>query len=355
MLYEFFEKIYALEKSGKEIVKLNVGEPDWHPPKNVIRAAYTAMKEHKDKYGSSAGELELREKIAAMHGCTAKNVVITPGSKIGIYALMKLALSNSDNAILFSPHWTAYELMCKSIGTHSKIVNLKSSEKWKMDFEKLESNIDQSTKMIILNSPCNPTSNAWSENEEKEIIEIAKRKGIAVLADDAYRNLCFDGRKERQFDGSTLIAGTFSKTFGMTGWRLGYVVAPEEIAKKVVSFNQITVTNVPVFIQLAGIKALEEKEKTANKARRMCKRRARIAEQMLKGKMGFVKPNAGFYMFPELPEGKDALQFVDKLLDKGVAVTPGAAFGDYRQHVRISLCREDDVLKNALEKIRELL
>ncbi len=348
MLYEFFEKVYALEKQGKPLVKLNVGEPDTHPSGKVLRAAYTAMREHKDKYGSAAGEPDLRERLAELHGCKTSNVVITPGSKFGIYALMKLLLG-AGNAMMFSPHWTAYELMCKSVGATANIVKLDSSN-WNIDFEQLEQRINADTKMIVLNSPGNPTSRAWDIEDEAHVVELARKRGIVVVADDAYRDLCFDKRKERQFEDGLCIVNTFSKTFGMTGWRLGYMVVPEELAKKVIAFNQITITSAPVFLQLAALKALEEKEKTANKLRNLCKKRAMLAASMLKGKMQFVKPDAGFYLFPEVPGG-DGTVFANSLLEKGVAMVPGEAFGDYKRHVRISLCKEETVLKDALDKI----
>lgn len=355
MLYEISEKIHALESQGKKLIKLNIGEPDWRPPTSVMQAAYGALKKGRDKYASAVGLPELRQEIANLHGCSSKNVIITPGSKWGIFASLTLGMRAGENAIILSPHWTAYDLMCKQLGGHSRIINLDMEQDFAIDFDALEKAIDHNTKFIVLNSPCNPTSHAFSESEEKEIIEIARRKGIVVLADDAYRDLCFDKRKERKFDDVLFIANTFSKTFGMTGWRVGYVVVPEEVAKKLVNLNNITITNVPVFLQVAALRALEQKEKIANKARRLCKKRAKVAESILRGYLEFSKPNAGFYLFPRLPSGVDTLRFVDRLLEKGVAVVPGAAFGNYTQHMRISLCREEEVLRPALEKLVQTL
>ncbi len=355
MLYETFEKIYALEKQGKEIIKLNVGEPDWRPPANVIQTVCDALKKGKDKYASSAGLLDLREKIAELHGCNAKNIVITTGSKWGIYALLSLHMHAGNNTIIFSPHWTAYELICKQLGANAKIINLDAKNNFSIDFEKLESAIDSNTKFIILNSPCNPTSKAWSESEEQEIIRIARKKGVTVLADDAYRDLCFDARKERKFEDTLFIANTFSKTFGMTGWRVGYVVVPEDIAKGLISLNNITTTNVPVFLQLAAIKALEQKTKVATKARETCRKRAELAANVLGKRINFPKPNAGFYIFPKLPAHVETMNFVNKLLDNGVAVVPGAAFGNYEKHIRISLAADEKKLRLALDKINDLI
>ncbi len=355
MLYETFEKIYALERAGKKIIKLNVGEPDWKPPKSAVKAACLGMKTGAGIYGSSAGESPLREELARLHGCKKENVVITPGSKFGIYSLLKILLRNGDAALSFSPNWTAYGLMCNSLGANLKLIETRQEEGWKANLAGLEAAIDANTKIILLNSPGNPTSVALLPKEEEELISIAKSKGIAVLADDAYRDLCFDARKERQFDGHTLIAGTFSKTFGMTGWRIGYAIAPEEMIVKMAEMHRITITNVPVFLQSAALSALLQKEKIARRARRLCKKRAKLAFGMLGSKLQCVKPNAGFYMFPRLPEGTETGKFLDSLLEKGVAIAPGGAFGNYKNHVRISLCREEEALKEAFEKINSAL
>ncbi len=355
MLYETFEKVYALEAQGKKIVKLNVGEPDWRPPVAAIKAAQNAIAKGKDKYGSSYGELPLREELAALHSCSPKNIVITPGSKWGVYALLKLHLQPGDNAVIFSPHWSAYSLMCSSLGAQAKLVNLKMENGWRPDLDAFNSAIDHKTKVIVLNSPCNPTSSAFSQKDEEKIIEIAREKGIVVLADDAYRGLLFEKRAERSLSEGVLGMCTFSKTFGMTGWRIGYSVVPEDVAKKLVSLNQITFTNVPLFVQAGALKALEGKEKFASKVRRLCVQRAVIATKKLKGHFEFTEPQAGFYLFPKLPDGVNTQAFLDKMLDSGFAMVPGGAFGDYSSHFRVSLCREKEIISKACENMVEQL
>lgn len=353
MLYEISERIYKLEKEGKSLIKLNIGEPDWSPPASIMQTVFQAIKNGKDSYGSAAGELELRKKIAEMHECDAKNVVITPGSKWGLYALLKTQMKNNDNAIIFSPHWTAYELICQEIGFTAKIINLKMERNFEINLDELQKTVDSNTKFIILNSPCNPTSIGLSEQKEKQILDFAAEKEINIIADDAYRDLCFDSRKERKFADNLIIANTFSKTFGMTGWRIGYIVAKEEIIKKIIALNQITITCVPLFLQLAAIKALEQKKKIAGDARKLCKKRAELAVKIIQDKMQFTKPNAGFYIFPKLPENLETNKFVLNLLEAGIAVVPGAAFGDYPKHIRISLSADNKKLTQALEKISD--
>jgi len=355
MLYELSEKLYKMENEGKKVIRLDIGEPDWRPPLSARRALLNSLRDGRDKYASSAGEPELRRKIAELHGCDAGNIVVTPGSKWGIFTLLKLHLKPGDNAVIFSPHWPAYGLICNSLGANLRRVNLRSEDDWRIDFASLENAIDSKTKMIILNSPCNPTSHAWGESEERHVLELAEERGIPVLADDAYRDLCFRKRREKQIEENLLITNTFSKTFGMTGWRIGYIVVPTEVARKVVKLNQITVNNVPVFLQMAALAALEQKERFAGKIRRICRKRAEMAAGLLARRMHFTHPNAGFYLFPRLPEHVDVDRFMCKLLENGIAVAPGSAFGEYKWHVRISLCKKERVLKRALERIAELV
>ncbi|VVC00178.1 (5-formylfuran-3-yl)methyl phosphate transaminase [uncultured archaeon] len=356
-LYETYEKALALERKGAKIAKLNVGEPDWGPPLEAIRAAENAIAGGKTKYGSAQGELSLREKIAELHGGRAENIVITPGSKWGIYALMKTCLSRGDNVVAFSPHWSAYELMAKSFGAEFRAIGLEMGKKWATDLGGLENAVDAGTKLLVLNSPANPTSKAFSEKEENAVIGFAESRGITVIADDAYRGIAFEKMGERQFrnSGGVFVANTFSKTFGMTGWRIGYVVVPEAKAKELVSLNQITFTNVPVFIQACAEKAIEYGETAAREARKKCVLRAEAAAKILSGHLEFTRPDAGFYLFPRLPEGSDTLKFLDTMLGMGYAMVPGAAFGDFGRHFRMSLCLEKETIEAACGAVVETL
>lgn len=357
MIYDIINKVYALEKSGKRVVKLNVGEPDWLAEPQAIDAAMQALRAGKAHYSSGAGESELREAISKFHSCEAKNVVVTPGCKFGIYALLALSLKLGDNVVAFAPYWTAYELMCKQLGCQLKLVNLDLKKGFAPDVAALEKAIDAKTKVVIMNSPNNPTSKAWSEKDEQRVIEVCRKKKVLVLADDAYRDLCFKPREDRKLEDGIVIATTFSKAFGMTGWRVGAMIADEALAKRLTAFNQMTVTNVPVFLQIGALKALELKNAIEQKARVLSLRRAQITERVLKGKLDFAEPDAGFYVFPKLPDAYagDGVKFANALVDEaGVALVPGAAFGDYPRFFRISLAASDEALEFALRKIVEV-
>jgi aspartate aminotransferase len=356
MLYEINEKALKLESEGKKIIRLNLGDPDMATPPEIVEAAYASMKAGKTKYSSSYGELRLRQKIAEVHGVKAENVVITPGSKWAIFSTMFLTLRNGGNVIIPTPYWTAYDLIAKSFGAKTKLLRTEMETGWKVDLEKLESLIDKETKMIILNNPNNPTSKTIDNKTLDGIVEIANKKGVTILSDEVYGAIAFTKTKsilDYGTDSPHILSNGFSKTFTMTGWRVGYIVANKMLVDNVTKLNQITFNNVPVFIQDAALKGLELHEKIASNIKAKYKARADLASAKLSAAgFKFTKPDAPFYVFPKLA-GLDSEKFTLDLLDKGVAVAPGTSFGDYREHFRISLTAPDDQIEEGLNKICE--
>jgi len=188
------------------------------------------------------------------------------------------------------------------------------------------------------------------------IVEIANKKGVTILSDEVYGTISFVKTKSiLEYDGdhTHILTTGFSKTFSMTGWRIGYIIANKRLIDNITKLNQITINNVPVFIQEAALKGLELQKQLASKIKEEYQERAKIASQTLfKAGFLFTKPEAPFYVFPK-QSGLDSEKFTLELLDKGVAVAPGTAFGDYREHFRISLTAPRDQIKVALEKISE--
>jgi len=358
VLYEINEKALKLESQGKKIIRLNLGDPDMATPPEIVEAAYASMKAGKTKYSSSYGENSLRQKLAEIHGVKAENVVITPGSKWGIFATMFLIMKGGGNVIIPTPYWTAYELTAKALGAQTKLLRTELENNWKVDLEKLEALIDKNTRMIILTNPNNPTSKVMDAEILDGIVEIANRKGITILSDEVYATIAFTKTKSiLAYDGNCkhILSNGFSKTFTMTGWRIGYIIANKTLIDNITKLNQITINNVPVFIQEAALKALEMRERLSSKIKQEYEERAKLAGKTLAGAgLLFSKPEAPFYVFPKRP-GLDSEKFTLDLLDKGVAVAPGTAFGDYREHFRISLTVPRDDIKLGLEKISEAL
>ena len=356
MLYEINEKALKLEGEGKKIIKLNIGDPDLDTPSEIIEAAYEAMKRGKTKYSSSYGEKSLREKLANLHGVSVDNVVITPGSKWGVFSTMYLLLKGGGNVIIPTPYWTAYELIAQSLGAQTRLLKTELDSNWRIDLDKLEDLIDRETRMIILNNPSNPTSKVIDEDVLDGIVEIANEKGIIILSDEVYGAISFVKTKSILDYGDNHILTTgFSKTFTMTGWRIGYVIANKQLIDSITKLNQITISNVPVFIQEAALKALELQRQLAEKIKEEYRERADMASGILsKANLEFSKPEAPFYVFPRW-RGLDSESFTLNLLDKGVAVAPGTAFGDYREHFRISLTVPRQEIEIGLNKICEAL
>lgn len=356
MLYEINEKVIKLENEGKKIIKFNLGDPDQPTPMEIVKAAYEAMKNGKTKYSSSSGEKKLRESLANIHGVAADNVVITMGSKWAIFAIMYLLLKKGDNIIIPTPHWTAYDLTAKSLGAEIKFLRTEFKSNWTVDPEKLEALIDNKTRLIVLNNPNNPTSKVIAEKTVKEIVNIADDHKVVILSDEVYADISFvEAKSVSNFSDNHVIVKSFSKTFAMTGWRIGYVVAGKELIDRIVRLNQITLTNVPVFIQEAALKALELRHEIIPKIREEYRKRADLACKIFsKTDLKFSKPEAPFYLFP-MREGLDSEKFAFELLDKGVAITPGSSFGNYKEHFRLALTVPDDEVKLGLQIISEAL
>jgi aspartate aminotransferase len=356
MLYEINEKALKLESEGKKIIRLNLGDPDMATPPEIVEAAYASMKAGKTKYSSSYGEMRLRQKIAEVHGVKAENVVITPGSKWAIFSTMYLTMKNGGNVIIPTPYWTAYDLIAKTIGAKVKLLKTEMETGWKVDLDKLESLIDSETKMIVLNNPNNPTSKVMDDETLDGIVEIANKKGVIVLSDEVYGAISFNKTKsilDYGTDSKHILSNGFSKTFTMTGWRIGYIVANKMLVDQVTKLNQITFNNVPVFIQDAAMKGLEMHKQIADNIKAKYKQRADLASKKLAAAgFKFTAPDAPFYVFPKR-DGLDGEKFTLGLLDKGVAVAPGSSFGDYHEHFRISLTAPDNEIETALDKISE--
>ena len=358
MLYEINEKALRLESEGRKIIRLNLGDPDLATPDEIIEAAYAAMKEGKTKYSSAYGEPKLRAKVAELHGVKAENVVITPGSKWGIFATMYLMLKGGGNVIIPTPYWTAYDLTAKSLGAQTKLLRTEMENEWKVDLDKLEDMIDENTRLIILNNPNNPTSKVMDAKTLDGIVEIANKKGVTILSDEVYATISFVKTKSiLEYNGGHkhILSNGFSKTFTMTGWRLGYIIANKQLIDNITKLNQITINNVPVFIQEAALKALEIQNQLSTKVKEEYQQRAEMASQTL-ARAGFLftKPEAPFYVFPKRT-GLNSEKFTLDLLDKGVAVAPGTAFGYYKEHFRISLTVPRDQIKQGLDIISEAL
>jgi aspartate aminotransferase len=282
--------------------------------------------------------------------------VITPGSKWGVFATMYLLLKGGGNVVVPTPYWTAYGLTAKTLDAETRLLKTEFDAKWRVDLEAFKRLLDGNTRMIILNNPNNPTSNVMDRKSMDGIVQLANERSIPVLSDEVYADISFVKTKSiLDYGGNHMMVTGFSKMFTMTGWRIGYVVADKAFIDQIARLNQITFSNVPVFIQEAALKALGMHDELTQGIKSEYQERAKIACEILaKAGLEFTEPDAPFYVFPRR-RGLDSERFALDLLDKGVAVAPGTSFGDYREHFRISLTAPRNDIETALNKICEAL
>jgi aspartate aminotransferase len=347
MFYELAERALALEREGKRVIRLNIGGTNLPTPKCAVEAAAKCMRSGKSGYGSSAGLFELREKIAQREECEVENVVVGAGAKPLLFALFSVLGKPGGKVAMPSPHWPAYELAARQLGMKPMMLKTKLEDSWAFDAMEMKK-----CDVAVICNPLNPASTVYNEALVQEAIgECAKSKTHLIL-DEAYKGLSF--KAIPKYD--TIRVRSFSKEFCMEGWRLGYVVAEKEIAKKIISFNQITTTCVPEFVQRAGIACLENEKGILKENRGVWKKRLFVAQQAL-GKAGFefAKPQAGIYIFATHRGIEDADLFAMRLLGEGVAVASGSDFGGYKKFIRICPNQKIEMLKEAFRKVSAAL
>ncbi len=337
--YELAEKALRLEREGKRIIRLNVGDTNLEAPECATYAAIEEIKKRNSNYVSSAGMMELKEKIAERENCGIENIIIGPGSKSMIYGLLKVLAEKKVNAP--SPTWPAYGLLCKHLGLKMNNIKTKLDDNWEYG------ELDDADVTIICN-PLNPTSTLYKEETIKSTIK--NSKGYVIL-DEAYKALAFD--RVPDYEGAIRVR-SFSKEFNLANWRLGYTVAPKEVVEKMLKFNQISITCVPPFIQKAGIACLENEAELIEENMRVWKSRSKAAAKAL-GEAGFrfAPPQAGIYVFATHENISDAEKFALEALDSGVAVAPGSAFGGYNKFFRICINQDEETLEEAIRILEE--
>jgi aspartate aminotransferase len=355
-LHGIAERVVQLEKEGKRVVKFNVGDPDQPTPLEIVDAMITALRQGKTKYSSSGGEKRLREALAELHEAAPEQVVVTPGSKWAVFSLMSLLLKKGDNVVIVSPHWSDYETIAKTFGAETRLFKTELDADWWIDVAELERLMDEHTRLLIVNNPNNPTSRTIRSTELAELTQVANAHGTRILSDEVYMDVSFvETESIRSFEGAHLLVKSFSKTFAMTGWRIGYAVVDDELAKKMMGLNQITVSNVPSFIQDAALRALELRDDIRQSMRAIYQQRADLACRILaRAKLEFTEPEAPFYVFPRKAD-VNSEQLAAKLLRRGVAIVPGSCFGDYPDHFRIALTVPEEEIEAGLNMLCEEL
>lgn len=370
--FEVLARAKALEKQGKSIVHLEIGEPDFDTPKNIKDAAAKALTAGYTHYTPSAGMLELRQAVAEYISKTRKldvkpeEVVITPGGKPVMFFGI-LALVNQGDEVLYpNPGFPVYESVIKFVGAKPIPIPLKEENEFSLDPEYVKKKITKKTKMIILNSPENPTGGVIPREQLKVIADcLEDRDDVFVLSDEIYSRIIYEDKPESisQFPGmkeKTIILDGFSKSYAMTGWRLGYGIMRKDLAAKMAQLmtNSNSCTN--TFVQFAGIEALKGPQTEPEKMVAEFKKRREVIVDGLNSIKGITckKPHGAFYVFPNITEtGMDSRKLADHLLyNAGVAVLSGTSFGQYGEgYLRLSFANSVENIKKALDNIEKSL
>ncbi|MDQ3117205.1 MAG: pyridoxal phosphate-dependent aminotransferase [Verrucomicrobiota bacterium] len=362
-------KAKAMKLEGLDICGFGAGEPDFDTPEHIKEAAIAALQQGFTKYTPSSGLPELRqaisEKFANDNGLEYRpsQVIVSNGAKHSCYNAILATCEPGDEVIIPSPYWVSYPDMVRLAGAEPVIVQTNERNGWKMTAEEFENAMTPRTKMVIMNSPGNPSGSVYSREELEAIVEVAAEEDIYILSDEIYEKLVYDGVKHvsiaslsKQAYDLTITVNGFSKSYAMTGWRLGYMGAPEAIAKAVDSIQSHSTSNPCSFAQKGAVAALKgDQQPLSDMHDEFDMRRNYMYDRIAKiANITAVKPQGAFYVLVNISQlGLTSQNFADRLLSKAnVAVVPGAAFGDDRT-IRLSYATSIDVIKKGLDRFQD--
>lgn len=368
--FEVLAKAKALEKQGRDIVHLEIGEPDFDTPKNIKEAAVKALYDGYTHYVPAAGIPELRETIAEYTSKTRnievdpEEVVVTPGAKPIMFFSILALVDSGDEVLNLNPGFPIYESVIHFVGAKQVPIPLKEENDFRFDPESVKENVTSKTKMIVLNSPENPTGGVLTREDLKTVADcIADRDDVFVISDEIYEKILYEGKHESiasipGMKEKTILLNGFSKTYAMTGWRLGYGVMRKDIAEKIAQLMVNSNSCTCAFTQMAGIEALKGPQDEPARMVDEFKKRREVIVSGLNNIEGITckKPRGAFYVFPNITgTGMNCRKFSDYLLNNaGVAVLPGTSFGKYGEgYLRLSFANSIENIKKALDRISE--
>ncbi len=365
-------KARELERQGKSVIHLEIGEPGYQPPKHVLEATKKAIDEGKTKYTPASGIYELREAIAERVSSSRgvkvepENVVVTVGAKMSIFAALMAFVDPGDEVIIPMPAYPSYESVTKFVGGVVKPVVLKEERKFSPDVNDILEKVTDKTKAIVINTPSNPTGGIYRREDLEEIVSLALKRDVLIISDEIYEDIIFDGRKHESVlsiagaEEVTVLVSGFSKTWAMTGYRLGYAVAKEDIAQKIAQI-QLNAASCPVhFAQVAAVEAIRGPQDEVERMVKDYEKKRDIIYEEIQKIEGFsmIKPAGTFYAFPNIKgTGMSSEELADRLLNEaGVALLPGTAFGESGEgFLRISFAGPMEDIVEGMKRIREFV
>ncbi len=367
-------KAKELRKRGIDIIGFGAGEPDFDTPDYVKEGAINALKEGKTKYTPSAGIPELREAIANKLKeknnveYTSSEVVVVPGAKMGLYEIFATILNPGDEVIVPAPYWVSYPEQIALCDGISRFVELEENEGFILTVDKLKDAITDRTKAVVLNTPSNPTGAVIPKKELEKIAQFCLEKNILIISDECYEEFIYEREHvsiaslSKEVREITFTVGAFSKSYSMTGWRLGWVAAPERFIKPIINIQSQTISNPTSFAQYGAIEALKDGGKFPAMMREEFKKRRDYIVEEIRSIEGIscVKPSGAFYVFPNVSyyirgNISNDVDFVSYLIEEAkVAVVPGSAFGK-EGYIRMSYATSMDNIKEGVKRIKDAL
>lgn len=359
----FTTLIKRMRENGKNIIDFAVGEPQDDTPQPIIEATKIALEAKRTRYGPVAGEAELRRNLAMQFdGCDQEHILVSNGSKQVLFSIFQIICNPLDEVIIPRPYWVSFAQQVGLAGAKPVFVDTIDHQ---LDCEGIKRAVTRRTKAIIVNSPNNPTGAVYPEADLKKISEIAGTFGLYAISDEAYDQFVYDDvrfhsiHEFAEIRDRAIIVRSFSKSYSMTGFRVGYVSAPKAIVAALEKLQSHTTGNVCTFAQCGAIEALQLGERFHERRRLELQRKRDIAYGYAAKFFDCVKPRGAFYLFPSirrhLAPGEDSEGFASRLLERsGVAVVPGEAFGS-GDHIRISYAVSESTLEEGFKRMAEAL
>jgi len=370
-------KAARMKAEGVDVVDFGVGEPDFPTPPHVARAGISAIEAGQTRYckptsGTAAAKQAVCAKLARENelSYSPEQVIITEGGKMGVYLAMQAVLSPGDEVVIPAPYWVSYPEIAKLAGGNPVFVRGSETNDYKLTPDELRRALTPRTRMVVLNSPCNPSGVTYHPNETRALADVLQDRDLLVLSDEIYDRLVFDGQKALSYAASspaahaqTLTLNAGSKTYSMTGWRVGYVAGPREVIKAMAAIQTQSTSGAATFTQAALATALTAEQSAVEAMRVEFERRARHMWQQLTAMPGVrcPRPTGAFYCFPNVSACtnrmglRGSVEFADRLLGEAhVATVPGAGFG-LEGHVRLSFATGMSMIDEGLARMAKFI
>jgi aspartate/methionine/tyrosine aminotransferase len=348
-------KVFELAAKLKEPVNLSIGQPDFDVPDVVKTACIDAIQHGKNAYSLTQGIAPLRERlqqdIQRRFQHDDRQVFVTSGTSGGLVLAMLAMVNPGDEVIIFDPYFVMYTSLVKMVGGHPVLID--TYPDFRIDIAKVEAAITPRTKLILFNSPANPTGITPTAAETKALAQLARDRGIALISDEIYSQFVYEGELNTpaDYNSQTIVIDGFSKSHAMTGWRVGWLHGPKAIVETMIKIQQYTFVCAPQPAQWASLAALDV-DMAGYRADYMRKRDMLL--EGLEGYYEFTKPGGAFYLFPKAPQGLSGSEFVAKAIENSLLVIPGNVFSQRDTHFRISYAAPDATIRRGIEILRRL-